>query len=544
MRPGLTQRRRQASAIPSIQTVRIPAPIGINSVSGAADMGAGDCLYLYNMVSGEYGLRARTGYREWVTELTGADANTTRSMLPFTGSLSNGSRNRLFAATSSGLWDCTSSTSSPSLSHTFTTTSNKAGWGTAHTVVAGSGGHYLFYADEENGLLRWDESAGAWAVPTITGVSASAIVFVTVWKNRLFMVEKDTAKAWYLAAGAVQGAATSLNFAQRFKAGGHLVGLWSWTYDGGGGIDDALVAVSSGGDVAIYQGTDPDNADLFGLKGVWQLGAVPAGRRLALETGGDLLLLSTTGALPISKLVVGGAAFSGQYATAKIANLYQQLMAAHRDKWGWAMYLHPGDNAVIVTVPKNGEEANSEQLAMSLATGGWSRYRDLPITSGCVWNGDFYFGTADAGDTEARVCRGFDYLDNVTLANPNSYTAVGWSFLSRFSNLGAPTQKRIELIRPVILSQQTLPAVQSVARYDYNISEPAAPSGTGTGGGSGSWDEHTWDSAVFGDEYTPARLLQGATGMGRDIAVAVRGKAASLTVLVGVDVMFNSGGLL
>lgn len=537
------QRRPRVSP-PVIQSAPIPAPIGINTMVGAREMTPGDCFYLWNMVSGEFGLRARTGYREWVTGITSADVNAIRTMAPFTGSQASSSK--LFSVTSSGIWGATDSTAAPSISQSFTTTNGKAGFGvaTAHVVA---GGHYFFYADEANGLFRYSEASGAWEQPSdITGITEgiSSVAYVKVWKNRLMMVPRNSTKVYYLAAGAIAGACNSLNFAQRFQAGGYLVGLWSLTYDGGSGMDDSLVGISSGGDVVIYQGTDPDNSDLFGLKGVWQIGAVPVGRRIAYELGGDLLVLSTNGLLPASKLVVGQAVSTAQYATAKIANRFQQLMAAHKGKWGWGLYTHPGDNALLVTVPSSGEDANSEQLAMSLTTGGWSRYRDLPVTCGCVWDGEFYFGTSDAGSTDARVCRGFDYVDAVTLAAPTSSTAVGYSLLTRFHGFGRHTEKQVQMMRLNAMNQQTQPAVSMVARYDYDISEPAAPSGTGTGGGSGSWDEGTWDSSTWGEDYTPARVRQGATGMGREIAVAIRGKAAALTSLIGVDVDYTEGGLL
>lgn len=538
------QRRRMAAARPSIREAHIPAPRGLNTIGGGSVMGPEDCVKLFNMVYGQFGLQVRTGYREWVTGLTGGSDSSVRSLLPYTGSTS--SESKLFAVTAAGIWGVTSSgevgsgePDAPSLIQSFGTPGGLAGRGVC-TVHVVAGGHYLFYADEANGLYRYDEDAGTWEQPSdITGITEGVanIAFVMVWKNRLFLIPKDSTKAYYLDAGAIAGAATSLNFAQRFKAGGHLVGLWSWTYDGGAGMDDSLVGISSGGDVAIYQGTDPDSSDLFGLRGVWQLGAVPTGRRIATDSGGDLLLLSAQGALPASKLVIGGANYSSQYATAKIANEFTRLTKTYRSTPGWGLYFHPGDNALLVTVPDEGELNPTTQLALSLASGGWSRYRSLPVYSGCAWEGDFYFGTEDG-----RVCRGVDYLDDVPL-DASTYTAINWSLLTRFHNAGTAARKRVEHIRPVILSGQQSPAVQCVARYDYNIAEADTPSGSGSGG-SGSWDEAEWDEALWGEDYEAGRIFQGATGMGRDVAIACRGKAVTQTALVGFDVFYNQGGLL
>ncbi len=536
MRYAASQLRRQAATAPRLQTARVPAPVGLNTVQGWGSIGPEDCLSLYNLVSGSGGLQVRNGYREHATGLTGGADNNIRTMLPFTGSTP--SKNKLFAVTSTGIYDVSASGTGPWVAAlTFSSAAGNAGRGVA-TVVVTSAGHFMLYADEVNGLYQYTESTNTWAASAVTGVSPGNVVSVNVWKNRVVLTERDSTSAWYLAAGAVTGAATEFDFAQRFKAGGSLVGQWNWTYDGGSGLDDSLVAVSSGGDVAIYQGTDPASASTFALKGVWQLGAVPTGRRIATDTGGDLLLLSSTGAISASKLVIGGAAYSSQYATAKIANEFTRLMSLYRRVHGWGLYLHPGDNALLVTYPENGAQEATSQLALGIGSGGWSRYRNLPVSSACVWDGDFYFGTEDG-----RVCRGIDYVDNLDISDSTSFENIEWSLLTRYHNLDNANFKRVEMIRPIILSGQQVPAVSLAARYDYDLREAAAASGNGTGGAS-AWDEGLWDSAIWGADYEPARILSGAAGIGRDVAIAARGNARSRTTIVGFDVFYNQGGPL
>jgi hypothetical protein len=469
-----------------------------------------------------------------VTNITGAADNQVRSMLGFMGATA--SQHKLFAVTSSGIWDASDSDDAPTIDTAFGDTSGNAGYGIAHTVVS-AGGHYLLYADEVNGLFRYDGAGGTWgAVTDITGVSETNLVHVTVHKNRVWMVERDTTKAWYLAAGAISGAATSFDFATKFKAGGHLVGLWSWTRDGGAGMDDLLVGISSGGDVVVYQGTDPAAPSTWSLVGVWNLGAVPAGRRIATEFGGEMLVASLRGALSMSKLVGGGADYSSQYATAKIGNMFASLASTRSSLLGWSLVQHPGDNALLVTVPTvSGQD--TEQLAMSWATGGWSRYRDLPIFSATPWQNDLYFGTSDG-----RVCRAVDYNDAVLLSDGSS-TPVGWSFLSAYSNLGTAAYKQLRNALPVLLAQQTNPVMEATAKYDWDLIEPAPPSGSGSGSGA-VWDLALWDEAVWGGDFTAAMPLLGLTGGGRHVALALRGKSVGQTILEGVDVFYEMGALL
>lgn len=513
---------------------------GLNTVSPAAAMPPTEALQLFNLVASEFGLRSRLGSREWVTSLGGE----VRSVLPFTGSTANGANNRLFVTTSTGIWDASSSTGAPTQVLAFNSSAALAGYGISHVFVNSAGAHFLLYTDEENGLHVYSEGGG-WNVPTmgggppwgITGADPARFVFVAQWKSRLLYVEKDTSKAWYPGAGLLTGTVNAFDFAGRFKAGGPLVGLWNWTYDGGAGLDDSLVAISGGGDVAVYQGSSVE--DDIHLKGVWTLGgAPPAGREIATAWGGDLLLLSRTGVLPISQLVTG-TDIGARYTTAKVANLFNTLMLTRADMLGWTLRIHPEDNCLVVTVPTV-PSAPTEQLVMALANRAWSRYRDLPIFSSAVWNGKFYFGTADG-----RVLINDGYVDGVLIppGDPDAFTPVQWALLTAFQSLGDGRHKRVELIRPTILAAAPLTAFRVEPRYRYNFNEIAPVSG-GPAGGSGTWDGGTWDETLWAGDYFATQGVFGAAGIGVEVAIAMRGQAVGRTIVVGWDTLLSEGGWL
>ncbi len=590
-------RRRKMAAPPTIESVHLPAPTGgLNTISPAGAMPPGDCVKLFNMTAAEYGLRTRLGNREWVTGLTGAADNYVRTIMPFMGSALAGTANKIFCTTSSGIWDVTSSTAAPVITLAFDTTTGDAGYGVSHSMTT-AGGHFLLYCDEVNGYYAYSETAGTWTkiVPTATnawvaltvyasgdyvlndsgktyrcdtngtsagaggptGTSANIVdgttrwdyvegvlgglnpanaCFVMVWKSRVWFVQKSSAKAWYLAAGTVYGTATQLDLdkSSQFRQGGYLVGLWNWTGNAGASLDDQLVGVSSGGDVAIYAGSDPASADTFQLVGVHSAGSVPSGRRIATPTGSDLLILTAGGPLPLSKLVQGGEGL-GQYQTAKIPNLFNNYMLSKASLPGWAMLNHPEDNTLLVTVPTTAGYA-TEQLALSLGTQSWSQYRDLPIYSMGVWNRKLYFGTVDG-----KVCVNDGYLDGVTLANPSGYAAIQWSVIGAFNGLGNAREKQVVGIIPEILCDGGTPAFDTAARYDYDFTELGTVAQPAPG--TNSWDTGLWDTAVWGGEFAPSGEFRGADGAGRKVAIAVRGTATSRTVLVGYDVHFRQGGI-
>lgn len=532
----------------TLRLAHLPAPIGgVNTISAGVDMPKTDMIYCYNMIASEFGLRTRLGWREWCTGL-GTPGEQVRSLLPFTGSTASGSNNRLFAVTTSGIWDVTSSSATPTQvvgAAAGWVSSSNAGWGISTTMVTAAG-HFLCYCDEENGYWVYTESGATWAKITmgaggtqINGVDPAKFVFVMPWKNRLWFVEKDTARAWYLAIGSVYGTATAFTFGSRFKAGGDLRGLWSWTYDGGAGPDDRLVAVSGAGDIVIYEGTDPASASTFGIVGVWFVGSVPAYRRLCTEVGGDVLVMSSLGILPLSRLVIGNVVYDrSQYQTFKITNLFNQLQASTSTMRGWAMRLHPTDAALMVLIPVASGQP-TQQLAMSLSTRGWHRYRDMPMgVCAEAFGGSLYFGTEDG-----RVCVNDGYVDGVTLANPSAYSPIAWSFMTAVSNMGSIRLKRVATVKTRILSQGGGINFAATSRYGWNIEEPAAPTGVAVTAGA-LWGSALWGTGVWGGAYTSTYGVSGGAGCAPEVAIAVRGTSGSRMTLTGLDVSWDEGGIL
>lgn len=649
---ALAARRRSAPAV--IQSIHLPAPIGgLNAVDALGAMPLRDCGTLVNMLPAEYGLRSRLGHREWAIGLSGASDDLVRSILPFHGSMA--SKDRLFACTSSGIWNVTSTGSTTTVyaaatayaiddfvtansttfgcktagtSHAsaglpsvwapttvyalnarvinnnnvyicttggtsagsggpsgtstgitdgtvvwdyqsadtaisdgtatwthqpnntaptavlnFGTTTSDAGYGIFTTMINAAGDHFGIYCDEVNGYQLYTESTDSWAAGSLTVKAGSVgsftvdqLVFPIVFKNRLWFVQRDTPTAWYTdTVNAISGDCVPFRFGHKFRAGGYLVGLWSWTLDGGSGPDDYLVAVSSGGDVLVYQLTDPSTPTGILLKGAWYLGGIPKYRRIATDYGGDLLFLTKSGIVPLSRLVAGALQSETQiYQSAKIANLFNRIMVDKSSLHGWSIRMHPEDNAIVITYPTDSGQA-TKQFAQSQATKGWALYEDLPIYSSEVWGGKFYFGTVDG-----RVCVNDGYIDARILADSSAYSDITFQVIPAFTNLGNGLNKQgQEAVTYWLVDGGSVP-VNAEGRYDFDPSAADAPSAASVV--SGGWDAGTWDGATWGGEFTSVQHRHGLSGSGRHMSVAIKGKARSRTVLVGLDYNFTVGG--
>lgn len=421
-------------------------------------------------------------------------------------------------------------------------------------------------SEAEDGLYIY---AASQLLEDVYGVfDASKIRFVMKWKSRIFFCLEGSSTAWYLDTDAMAGPAYPMPFAPRFMHGGELVGLWSWTVDGGVGIDDHLVAISRGGDVVIFSGTDPAIPGAFGIRGVWWVGTPPPGRRIASQFGGDLFILSIVGCVPLSKLVSGGLIRDPDVmASGKVANLFNKLMTERGHIEGWSIVIHPTDNIMLVIVPPVPGKPGL-QLSMSLANQGWSEHTGVPMACAEVWNNKLYFGTMDG-----KICVNEGWVDDVPLG-ASTVRPIDWYLLTSYQSIGGPNKKRVHMIRPHFMTDGTPPAVAVGARFDFDRSAvdilPSQPCAMGA-----AWDTAVWNGSyvlsgpvtytgcgwsysadwVFGGAATASdsewddgvgtcNKTRGAAGIGSHIALVMRGRSVTETTFVGFDVMLEQGGLL
>jgi hypothetical protein len=532
------------------KATRIPAPIaGMDARTILSGGNPLNSIYSINMLPDAYGLRVRKGYREWQIELENGSPEGVGTIIPFGGVDDDSSNDRLFAVTNEGIWNVTADAGTPSLVVDFSDpgnggdTSPEAGYGVYTHYTTDADEELLFYADSRNGLFQYSESTELWTRPAgITGPTIADIDFVTSHKEQLWFIERDQSKAWYLPIGAISGAASEFFFGSKFKHGGNLAGLFSWSVDGGEGLDDYFVAVSRSGDVLPYIGTDPASADTWQASGQYFIGAVPNGRRFGSEYGGNLNLLSAYGLISMDDLVRGvdGKDINSNTETIKIATLIRQEMAEYRNTQGWMIKTIPSQGSLLIAQPQRSDDQYF-QYVMNTTTTGWGLWRTVPINCFDEWNGKVYFGTKDS-----RVMVMDVGADNITIAPPPMGELNGvpivFSVLTTFQDYGEPALfKRAVYCRPDFLTSQK-PNITIKFRYDYDLAEVVNTAGTAAIGPSlwdiGLWDDAIWDSTALEGK----NILVGGSGIGRTIAVAMKGNSRVETTLLSFDVTWNGGG--
>jgi hypothetical protein len=531
-RPGSFSAPIQQLAKP----VPVLPPVSVNQVDPLAQMDPRDAIFMYNMLSFRYGTKVRQGYKQWATTVGPGGVKT---VIPYAGSTLL--KDRLFAIGTDGIYNVSASVATPAVSLAFaggvSTNSGQGIWQAVTTLA----GFFSAYCDEDKGYHLYTESTDSWAAVTgaqVTGVDPATFCFVMAYKERLWFIQKGTSSAWYLPVGAIIGAATQFNFGNKFKHGGTLQALYLWTIQGSTGPQNYLVAISSSGEILIYGGNDPSDAANFSIVGSWYIGNVPVGRRIAGNIGGDLYILSIAGLQPLNKIVQGNQTqIENIEVSRKISPAIRAAMLVSFQQNGWEVKLYPSQDALFVVSPQQ-TGFPATQFVQSLNNQGWSVYQSMPIFTGDVWEGNFYFGGLDGnvyiiqGDTDNQPRTGVSAGNNIVS-----------SCLGSFQDYGEPGLYHIpEYIRPVFLSAAN-PAASVSVRFDYNISEVLLP-GTAAPSVGSLWDIAIWDVNIWGGAVFEVEAVAGAGGMGRAMAIGLQMSTSAETTLIRYDLMFTSGGML
>lgn len=481
------------ASLARIKEIKAPTG-GWNARDDWTDMDRRDAIVLDNLVVRESGIETRNGYSSWATGVGAA----IKTLLSWNGPTSQ----KMFAAKSSAVYDVTSG---GAVGAAVLSSMSNGAW--SQVMFATTGGNYLVICNGANGVRNYDGTS--WTTPAITGVTTANLVHVTSHMSRLWFVEEGTLKIWYLPALAIAGAATSIDFGGLAKKGGKLLVMASWSRDGGAGIDDHAVFITSQGEALVYSGSDPSSATTWQLVGVFSIPR-PIGRRCIVNVGADIGILTVAGLLPMSGILPLAA--SGQAkvaATDKIGRAFAEAATPTSEAYGdWQVIESPSDNLLIVNVPLI-DGVKQVQFVLHTKTEKWCRFTD--INAGCwgLLNGLLYFG-----DNSGTVWKYAGDNDNGA--------AINWTLVQAFDDLGDPQIKVFKRIRPQLFSIAGYrPRVGIRTDYDDSAIAFSAPasvvvSGTPWGSAWGSpWGatrgNRAWWQSCRGEGYTVALEVMGAT---------------------------------
>jgi hypothetical protein len=474
-----------------------------------------DAVYLTNWFPATTDLQARQGYSQFATGFGSAQVET---LFSFAGT----STTKLFGVAGGSIYECTSGGATGAALVSGLTNSRFQ-----YINMETSGGNFLMAVNGADKMryydgTTWSADGGTY---TITVADTSNWIDLTLHKQRVWGIKKNSLTAYYLPIGSIQGAASAFDLSAFFQLGGSLVAVSTWTIDGGYGVDDYLVFASSRGEILIYGGTDVLAA--WAMKGLYRIGS-PVGNRCLYKWGGDLLVISQDGVFPLSKAIQSDRIDLRSALSSKIQYAISTAITSYGSNFGWQLLNYPKNNLLLLNVPIS--VGSQQQYVMNTLTGAWCNFTGWAANCWGLFQDQAYFG--------GNGFVGLAFTGNTD--NGSIITADGLQAFNYFKSPG--NRKRFTMLRPVFRANGQ-PNAQASVNVDFDIN--ASPvTLTFSASSAGTWDSAVWDVGLWGgtDIY---KNWQGASGTGYSGAPRVVVLTQGTDVRwVSTDIVMERGGIL
>jgi hypothetical protein len=364
----------------------------------------------------------------------------------------------------------------------------------------------------------------------ITGINSNKFIHVNLFKNRLYFTEEGSMRVWYLPVNSISGEAQPLEFGGIARNGGYIQAMATWTIDAGQGADDYAVFVTSMGEVIVYNGTDPESADTWALKGVWQLGYVFA-RRCFYKFAGDILLLTQDGLVPLAASLQSSRLDPRVNLTDKIYYAISQAATLYGINFGWQIAYYASENMLIINVPIN---SGTQQFVMNTISKSWASFSGFNSQCWELSNDQMYFGATG-------------YIGHFWNAYSDDGDNINAEVQQAYSYFDARGQlKRFTMIRPIFQTDNGIPSVLTGINVDFATqNDLGTVSFNAQNAAIGSWDNAIWDESQWGGALSITKSWQGVTGIGYSGGVAMKIASQGIDVhWASTDYVMERGGVL
>jgi hypothetical protein len=415
--------------------------------------------------------------------------------------------------------------------YNVTTTGAGSSLGSGFTENRWSHDNYknqLFLVNGVDAPQDYDGTTLAATLWTGDGLTITNLRTIKAVRDRLWLTENDSSDVWYAAIGAITGPLTKFALSQ-IANGGKCVAIESWSKDAGDGADDLTVFVMSTGQIIIYQG---DPASTFSLVGKYGGlgGAQPVDKDAVFKVGGELVVITRAGFLPVSA-AAGGLAISIERIDpwGKVAPLMRQLATLHSANVGWFGII--SDGFVYVTVPTLSSRF-SIQVVLNLENGSWHTETGRNAASMVSFNGDLFYG-AMTGGTVHKVGGGADGTVSITASARTAFTIPD----DDFSKTNLYTAARLKM-----QAQGSVSGTLGVDTDFFDTTLVGIPTTLAEDVDTTPWSSD-WGSP-WGSKPKPNTEWISVSGEGRSVAPKLVATSDALSVTwYATDILWKQGGI-
>lgn len=494
------------------RTHNIPPPTdGLNTNKDITALGPREAYVLDNLIPRSGSVDLRRGTEEHATGLP----EQAETLMEY----SFGATEKLFAASNGKIYDVTSA---GAVGAAAVSGLNNNRW--QHVNFGAGGSNYLVACNGADTPVTYNGSSWGTVSFTGSGLTTSDLVHVNEFKKRLFFIESNTLSFWYLAVSSIAGTATEFNLDALCSKGGYLVAMGTWTRDGGDGMDDLAVFITSNGQAVIYQGSDPGDATDWSLVGIFDIPR-PIGRRCVERVGAELLIVTNAGYFALSTVLPTGGSNNRSAISNKISGSVEDSARLRSTTFGWQPILYPDAALLIVNVPAGANKYH--QHVLNTNTGAWCRFTGINAKCWAMHSGTPYCAV---GTKILKADTGYD----------DDGADINFVCKHAFSDLGNELQKLFTQARPVLLLKGALTIKIGVYTdfRDYGTLDEYEVST----GGNTPWGSPWGSPWSVGDSVYREWLA--LAGNGYNASLVIQGAANGQVVsLRGAKIMYQLGGV-
>src|SRR5262245_18480210 len=362
-----------------------------------------------------------------------------------------------------------------------------------------------------------------------TWVNTDTFNIVVAHQNRLFFADSSNLVLFYLPLQQKTGQVKMLPMNNMFRRGGVIRAMYTWSVDGGDGMDDKLVVFSSNGECIIWTGIDPDTD--FQRVGIFRFDA-PITKHCITNYGGDLYCLISTGMVPMTTVIRAETENLGQGDRAVISYFLKQSVL-NRDKYGWMLFLNPSSSRMFCNIPQGG--GKYDQMVHHMPKKVWMKFEDIPARTFGWIEPYVYFG-----DDTGSVYQMHPQFQN----DDGDFIRI--DIQTAWSTYGTPQLKHWKMVYPYIISDGH-PRPKIDIRVDYDTSKPINQPDISVKETVGAiWNVDSWNTAPWGSTVISKANWNGVSSPPRKVgAIRLTASIRDCTFsIAGFDLTYETGGIL
>lgn len=488
--------------------VTVGAPTGgLNGRDALNDQAPTDAFRLENWIPNNTSADSRGGYINFATGMPGP----VESVEVFTGGVGS----KMLAFSAGDIYDITAG---GAVGAAIETAQNSSAVTTA--MFSNAGSQFLLIFSGADAPLSFDGTTLTPLVITgMTGVQ-DTLHSPHAFKARIYLCQEGELGFYYLAVGAIQGAAAYFDLQQQSLNGGALAAITSFSQDSGDGLQDYIVFATTEGEYIVYSGTDPSNAATWEIVGRYY-GPPPIGRKGWFRFRADVYFITEEGIISFTEIrQMGEARDNTQFLTDKLGRYFKDA-TTYQSTPGWCGIIYPRGSALYINVPVTG--ANSGQYTQFVMNtnakdGKWTQFYGWDALCWALFERRAYFGTYDG--RVALADEGFQ--DNG--ADVQCIARQAWNTFDDQNGMGEADKQFHQVT--FAMSADGAPSVAAALNVNYqNVAPQMTTSLAPTEGAE--WDVADWDTADWAGSAVTQNVTVSVSEIGYIASIWMQGVSSA-----------------